>query len=712
MVIISKNSILPIILILNLLIQPPAFTQGQSDSDQLDPFFEVTILLIDSERYLDKERLALAEELISDFTKIGINLTLEFVPTLFDWSPRVVEHDKIPYPISANGGYDITMIQNQLLTPDMGSWIVGNGANRVYPDRGAETGENPLGDYAGYVDQKFLSLRNQYLSETNPDESLGAREEIQRHLFEELPIIGLFNPQNLVLSNPSVNPTKLDLIRLQRGTFLSGWENLVNRTFNPIKDSLTIGYEITRDQFFGDPLLLAFPYNTQSYWGAGKLIPSLIFQSLYQRDPNDYQNFIPLLASQLPIWDDNTATIKIHKNITFSDGTPLTSLDVVNSYRSWTNPPNWVADKFAYIEAQKFNELLSTNDIQVLDNHTIQFEFSDFFVDRMRMLSLPIFPEHLYGSYENQTIQSFSSMGGFEFLLHVSDHLNTQTETNFLIGSGPYRFANNLSIPEKLVFTLNPSYWGDTNGMLDQINIKLMYNETSSPSSQIEFLANNAIDLLMPMTRDTIASFNSSNTFNNVIDTAKSLGLRTTLIDSFSTQNLLINMAHPIIGSGLGTPKGSKNGSLAENAAINVRYAMSHTINREQYKSSIYGGAAIPQLLPISRLNQAYNSSYQTHPFDLNIAKDHMRAAGYLYPGDPENPENTEDPESSTSVGGSVLEELSNPIVFALVAVTIGGTIGSGFGIRRYRQRLRRYEKSDEVVSEYLKKVKKFKEAD
>ena len=65
----------------------------------------------------------------------------------------------------------------------------------------------------------------------------------------------------------------------------------------------------------------------------GGIAFELVFEGLYDVDP-DTNEIVPRIAAEMPEQvDDVTYRIKLKENVTFSDGTPLTAEDILYSYR-------------------------------------------------------------------------------------------------------------------------------------------------------------------------------------------------------------------------------------------------------------------------------------------------------------------------------------------------------------------------------------------
>jgi ABC-type transport system substrate-binding protein len=100
--------------------------------------------------------------------------------------------------------------------------------------------------------------------------------------------------------------------------------------------------------------------------------------------------------------------------------------------------------------------------------------------------------------------------------------------------------------------------------------------------------------------------------------------------EAFGVQELGINMAHPILGTGVDTPLGQQDPSRAAEAARYVRQAISHLIPRESIIDTILDGFGTPAITnTICTLTAGYDPSIEFHAYDVELAKSLLAAAGY-----------------------------------------------------------------------------------
>ncbi|MEU1299812.1 MULTISPECIES: ABC transporter substrate-binding protein [Streptomyces] len=162
--------------------------------------------------------------------------------------------------------------------------------------------------------------------------------------------------------------------------------------------------------------------------GYGKDGNSKIFDGLLARDAG--LELKPALAKALPeVADDGlTYTYALRDGVKFSDGEPLTSADVVFTYRTILDAKT---NNTSRSELDAIKQVRADGDHKVI--FTLKYPYAPF----AGRTVLPIVPEHIAGEQNPNT-------GPF----------NTEPT-----GTGPYVLAS-WSKGEKLTFKANPDYWG------------------------------------------------------------------------------------------------------------------------------------------------------------------------------------------------------------------------------------------------------------
>jgi peptide/nickel transport system substrate-binding protein len=162
--------------------------------------------------------------------------------------------------------------------------------------------------------------------------------------------------------------------------------------------------------------------------GYGKDGNSKIFDGLLARDAD--LKLKPALAESLPRVGDGglTYTYTLRDGVKFSDGEPLTSADVVFTYRTVLDART---NNTSRSELDAIKEVRAVGDDKVV--FTLKYPYAPF----AGRTVLPVVPEHVAGEQDPNT-------GAF----------NTEP-----VGTGPYVLTG-WSKGEKLTFEANPAYWG------------------------------------------------------------------------------------------------------------------------------------------------------------------------------------------------------------------------------------------------------------
>ena len=130
-------------------------------------------------------------------------------------------------------------------------------------------------------------------------------------------------------------------------------------------------------------------------------VNDLIFSGLLK--VSESGELIPDIAAADPVISNNnrTYTFKLRKNIKFSDGKPLTSKDVVFTYKIMADPSydgrvSYYADNLVGYKDYNSGKSEKISGLKALDDYTIQFTFKTAKVTNLTSLDMGILPEHVY----------------------------------------------------------------------------------------------------------------------------------------------------------------------------------------------------------------------------------------------------------------------------------------------------------------------------
>jgi class 3 adenylate cyclase len=116
----------------------------------------------------------------------------------------------------------------------------------------------------------------------------------------------------------------------------------------------------------------------------------------------------------------------------------------------------------------------------------------------------------------------------------------------------------------------------------------------------------------------------------------QSMGINVIRAPELGWQEMGFNMRHPVFGTGVDTPLGKGDPSMAAEAARHVRKAISHLIPRDKIVNELLGGMGVPLA---SFLGPSwgiwYDKDLKPDSYDNNTAAAELRAAGYTVAGIP-----------------------------------------------------------------------------
>ncbi|WP_417551315.1 peptide-binding protein [Methylophaga sp.] len=231
----------------------------------------------------------------------------------------------------------------------------------------------------------------------------------------------------------------------------------------------------------GDWLMMAFASNIRTLTplvsadAYSAEVQQYVLESLLVRDP-DTLEWNGLLAEDWSTSSDGlTITFALRRDITFSDGEPLTAKDVEFTF-------NFIMTEA--IAAPRSRAYLSRMErVTALDDYHVEFVFKEPYFNSLQLAgSLEILPEHFYGQYLDDP-QTFNESRGL------------------LLGSGPFRLSNPEGwSPDKGVVELvrNPRYWGPVSASFDRIVWRIIEND----SARLTTFRNGDIDVYSARPRE------------------------------------------------------------------------------------------------------------------------------------------------------------------------------------------------------------------
>ena len=364
-----------------------------------------------------------------------------------------------------------------------------------------------------------------------------------------------------------------------------------------------------------------------------------IFSPLALRNDTIFKTMIPDLAKGTPTvpgWsvasDNKTWTVNIRPGVNWQDGQPFTATDVKFTYDVYQNA-TLGSNTSALIQSVigGKNNVVVTNSTQVVFHLPKPYAY---FVQNI--LNAAELPAHIL----NQTA-FYSQLGGKIDYSKIGNSLFNRPDIGvggvLPVGTGPYIWSSWDAATTTAHLVKNNNYydfndWGKSALVAkNQFGVKDYYVKTIIGSdAAITALSNHEVDYLDGQYHlETQQNFLTSWGPN-----------RETNYDAFGVQEMGVNMMHPILGTGVGTPYAQQypgNLTAAANAAKWIRQAISYATPRTQIISGLLNGAGVEAITtPIvgnwhtgQSVMEGFNTALQPYPYDLAKAAQLLQQAGY-----------------------------------------------------------------------------------
>ncbi|MDE1853711.1 MAG: hypothetical protein KGI38_08195 [Thaumarchaeota archaeon] len=580
-----------------------------------------------------------------------------------------------PPPTYANGGWDAGFVGfgGGTPLPDFGTQNV-----IVYRDSGA--GDiPPIGsNYYFFDNSTYNTLSAQY----DQTFSQSARTPIIQQM---LAIVEQQRPTMVLFYPTSVYAWTSDLTSWGSGNSIDA--TTANSDYTHWKSSSGSVLNIGETGDIG--AINSFPTGAQnSYYSAYLFYPVTACGECL--DPRTTSYFDGTVAS-ITASSDNLNYTVVEKAHSFSDGVAVTSNDYIYTIMAS------LISQVGYVGEGTFQSLLGLNTQFTFTNGTSDYVVngtfshgsapSGFTADStfkaqagltwsFHMATPYIFtdpvitgvgatPMHLYDGYafsawSTGALSGFTgSSGGLStspFTYHYSTSAypsgNGTGQSWGPLGDGAYVYHG--YDPTGLVGTMvqNPTYWNTTALQAmgwDKIKtVHIVY--INGKDAAIAAMGNKEVNFL-----DSNYQFNAAD-----VSSMQSSGFTVVKVNDPSNgwQEMGLNLANPVFGTGAATPLGSSTPSEAAFAARMVREAISYAIPRSYIVSQLLQGLGQPGITQVApSFTFAYPAGVGPDPYSLTQAKSFLAAAGYSTGVPP--PQLTQPPSSITIKGITVPNLLS-----------------------------------------------------
>jgi len=576
--------ILGLLLLLSIFLLPAAyFARGQTT------LFKITLTTPST----NPSRQEWSEIIQGEFADVGI----ECDRVIQDWG-TIYDRALDPPPDVAGktfdeGGFDMLFVGYAMdIDPDPSS---------LYESSQTTTSTPPGQNYYCWENAEADSLLAKMKTTVDETERLGYVKDFQELFMQESPAFAIEWDKEVVAYDPTaLMGDPLEILHYP------AWPRVKNWELNPSTTQDTIVIAQTGpcpEEGMMDVVSTSY-YDLTVY--------DNVFDGLAERENLDTKAMIPALATSWEVADDDkTWTVHLRQGVKFHDGVEFTADDVLFTFASAMDE-----ELASQTGAWLATVLGSANNIEKIDDYTVKFNLPEpyaYFVSGV--LDTFMLPKHVledvplseWRSHPFNTCEGTYTAGGVDF--------------SGPIGTGPYIYSGFDATTNTNTLWRNDEYWNaqalQADGKFEIAKLLVVFIEDSDPA--ITALKNGEVDVL-----------DSQYHLQTKLDSIQEPWGDWVTYDAFGVQELGCNMQHPIIGTGVDTPLGQQDPSRAAEAARYVRRALSHLIPRQSIVDTILGGfgtaAATVSILP---LTQGYDSSITADPYDPQMAKSLLAAAGY-----------------------------------------------------------------------------------
>lgn len=226
-------------------------------------------------------------------------------------------------------------------------------------------------------------------------------------------------------------------------------------------------------------------------------IYTLIYESMNDMNYESYEQ-IPGLASLAEVSPDLLSyTYKLNKDVTFSDGKPMTGEDVIFTMKAIKNPLCDDAALRNYYEKVERVELVDGDPytVRIVMNEPYWFAIysnSDFSIMPKHILD----PEGLTDKYSWEDVKDFERAQKNPNIVKFADFLNSQEvsrEAKYVVGTGPYMLEK-WETGQAITLVRNKNYWDKDN--IPNYPNKIVFKIIQDNAASVVAAKNKEVDLM------------------------------------------------------------------------------------------------------------------------------------------------------------------------------------------------------------------------
>ena len=599
---------------------------------QDEPLFSVTLIAPGNANMLRRQW---GQIIANSLMQLGIDARVVYL-NWADVYARVIT----PLPENVgktydDGGYDIQLI----------GYTPGTLPNPSQIYYGSEEAFAPTGNnYYLYNNTEANALMDIFLTTTNITERDFVSKQLQPILHNDLPASIIFYAATPVvidpdLFGPAVGPSKGG----------DGWLYF-NAQPNPemLDDSEpTVVYCST-----GEIESLIPPLSNSWY---DTIIYSNIHNGLAQVATDLSDLSVPaLLTDWTPSNNGFKWTFTCRSGVKWHDGTDFTADDVVFSYWALVEPTTGTQHAGTYTNALgnnvKFTFANGTSwtvgngtrvgNVTALGADTIEIWLPELmpgkpygYIDPYLLtVANNIIPKHIFEKIPpaDWTTSPFNTGDGEIVVPGTPGMPGLDPETyNGPMGTGPYKWVDFDPVAQLVHLEKFADYWNRTaleaDGLFGVQDYYIRFIADKTPA--LAALKNGEVHMLDPNYQMQIDVPTIDPAWGKVL-----------LHEGTGTQELGYNQQHPVIGTGVDTPLGQSDPSRAKEAARYVKIAFDYAIPRQIIIDNLLAGYGSPASVFFLPTQPYYNASVTPRPYDLAMAREYLKKAGYGVPSPPPMP--------------------------------------------------------------------------
>jgi peptide/nickel transport system substrate-binding protein len=333
-----------------------------------------------------------------------------------------------------------------------------------------------------------------------------------------------------------------------------------------------------------------------------------IFEKLLFAADRTTMDPLPWLAESMPeVSPDHLIyTFKLKKNITFSNGKPLTGEDVIFTFKAMKNPLVDDASLRNYHESLKKIELVNG------DKYTIRFTLSKPYFKAMLVLGdmqimskNVVDPSGLTDSYTLEDCTDVNSAKNNPAIKKFADFFNSEEmsrDPKLLIGSGPYVFEK-WETGQYVSMVRNDNYWNQNGSFGMAYPKKIILKVIQDESAAVVSAKNREIDVMY---------LNKPVDYVKTVSNPEQFSMKKADPTEPRFDYIGYNMVNPLFSD------------------VKVRWALAYLVDRKSIIEKIHFGMAVSIQSPVYFQDKKhFNPDLPEIPFDIEKAKQLLSEAGW-----------------------------------------------------------------------------------